>query len=72
VLTEALAKGPWLLGDQFSAADVMLGSLLSIALINKRLPKEPVLTAYDARLTEREAYKRAVDATWPPNLFPPA
>jgi glutathione S-transferase len=72
VLTEALAKGPWLLGDQFSAADVMLGSLLSIALINKRLPEAPALTAYDARLTEREAYKRAADATWPPDLFPPA
>jgi glutathione S-transferase len=72
VLTQALAKGPWLLGDQFSAADVMLGSLLSIALINRRLPDEPAFKAYDGRLTGRKAYKRAADATWPPDLFPAA
>ena len=30
---------------------------------------EPVLLDYNSRLTRREAYHRAADATWPPHLF---
>lgn len=66
-LDEALSVGPWLLGERFSAADVMLGSLISIVLFNSRLPDPPAsFTAYDARLKERPAYRRAVEITWPP------
>jgi glutathione S-transferase len=66
VLSEALTAGPWLLGEPFTAADVMLGSLLSIALFNGRIPDPPVsLTAYDRRLAARAAYERAAAATWP-------
>lgn len=65
-LDEALASGPWLLGDRFSAADVMLGAVLSIALFNRRFaaPAES-LTRYAARLEERPAFMRAARATWP-------
>ena len=64
-LKQALTPGPWLLGEAFSAADVMLGSLLSIALFNSRIPDPPEeLTAYMARLGERPAFKRAAEITW--------
>jgi glutathione S-transferase len=69
VLTGALAGRKWLLGDRFTAADVLLGGTLSMALYNKRLPPDPVLVDYNARLTHREAYHRAADATWPAHLF---
>jgi glutathione S-transferase len=65
-LETALSPGPWLLGDQFSAADVTIGAVLSVAMFNGRVPDRPVLEAYNARLSERPAYKRAAEANWPP------
>jgi len=70
VLTRSLEGRKYLLGDRFSAADVVLGATISFALYNKMLPPEPVLVDYNARLTQREAYHRASDATWPAHLFP--
>lgn len=70
VLAESLKGRKWLLGDRFSAADVMLGSVISRSLYRKELPEHPVLMDYNARLTHREAYHRAADATWPAHLFP--
>ncbi|MDB5438706.1 MAG: glutathione S-transferase [Caulobacteraceae bacterium] len=65
VLDETLTAGPWLLGEIFSAADVMLGSLLSIALFNHRIEDPPAsLLAYNERLGERPAYRRAAETTW--------
>jgi len=72
VLTRSLEGRKYLLGDRFSAADVVLGATISFALYNKMLPPEPVLVDYNARLTQREAYHRASDATWPAHLFPQA
>ena len=64
-LDETLAAGPWLLGDQFSAADIVLGGLLSVALFNKRIADPPAsLVAYDARLAARPAYARAAEASF--------
>lgn len=65
VMAEALEAGPWLLSEHFTAADVMLGSVLSVTLFNGRLPEAPAaLTAYNARLSARPAYQRAAQATW--------
>jgi glutathione S-transferase len=69
VLTRALEGRKYLLGDRFSGADVVLGGTISTALYNKTLPPEPALLDYNARLTHREAYHRAADATWPAQLF---
>ncbi len=69
LLCDALQDKEYILGDKFSAADVMLGSVISTSLFNKLLPEEPALLDYNYRLTLREAYQRAADATWPPYLF---
>ena len=59
-LEGALTPGPYILGQRFSAVDVMLGGLLSIALFNKRVPERPVFTAYNARISARPAYQAAL------------
>ncbi|WP_293907740.1 glutathione S-transferase family protein [Phenylobacterium sp.] len=71
VLTAVLASRRWLLGDRFSAADVVLGGNISFLLYRKILPEHPTLVDYNARLTQRPAYHRAADATWPAQLFAP-
>jgi glutathione S-transferase len=71
VLSTSLTGRKWLLGDRFSAADVVLGGTISQLIYRKVLPEVPALADYNARLTRREAYHRAADATWPAHLFPP-
>lgn len=68
-IDQAVQPGPWLLGERFSAADVALGSLISIALFNRRIEPTAALAAYDERLSVRPAYKIAAAANWPPALF---
>jgi glutathione S-transferase len=68
-LDAALTPGPWLLGDQFTAADVSLGAVLSVALFNKRFEPTAAIAAYNERLAARPAYKRAAEETRPPHLF---
>jgi glutathione S-transferase len=65
VLAQALEGRPYLLGDQFSAADVMVGSALIMRLHTQEVPPEPVLVAYAERLGERAACKRAGELNWP-------
>jgi len=69
VLAGALKGRRYLLGDQFSAADVVLGSVISMSLYRRTLPAEPVFVDYNAQLTRRPAYQRAADATWPPSVL---
>lgn len=64
VLAEALAGGPYLLGRRFTAADVMIGSAITMRLHTKELPAEPALVAYAARLGERPACQRAGGVNW--------
>jgi glutathione S-transferase len=70
VLTGVLSRQKYLLGDRFSAADVVLGGTISRLFYQKVLPEHPALVDYNARLTHREAYHRAADATWPAHLYP--
>ena len=69
VLTRTLKGREYLLGDRFTAADVVLGGAISFLTHRQVLPDEPELLDYYARLTAREAYHRAADATWAPSLF---
>lgn len=57
-LDDALAAGPYLLGERFSAADVMLGGGLGWAA--HLLPADGPIAAYLARLSERPAAARAM------------
>jgi len=70
VLTQALDGRDYLLGDRFSAADVMLGAMIGMRLFTGMLPPAPALTAYNERLEARPARQRAGELTWPASLFP--
>ena len=59
VLADAVRTGPWLLGERFSAADVVVGSGVNWGLIFGTLPKRPEFEAYAARLRTRPALQRA-------------
>jgi len=58
-ITRTLEAGPYLLGERFSAADVLYGSTFALFLGNPMLPKTPLLEAYVKRCVERPAYARA-------------
>jgi glutathione S-transferase len=58
-LTDQLEKGPWLLGDTFSAADVLWGTALNWTTMFKLVPELPVIRAYIDRVLARPAMQRA-------------
>jgi len=58
-LLRALDNRPFLLGQRFSVADVVVGDLLVWARAVSLLDGEPVLGDYLERLTARPAYRRA-------------
>jgi len=55
------AAKPYLMGEQFTAADVIIGSGLRWGMMFKLLPERPEFTAYVGRLNERPALKRATE-----------
>ena len=60
VLDAALQKGPWILGEKFSAADITIGSGLNFAVrMFKMLPSRPSFDAYLDRVVARPAFQRA-------------
>ena len=59
VTAKAVAKGPYLMGDQFTAADVIIGSTLRWGMMFKMVPERPEFTAYTNRLATRPALQRA-------------
>jgi len=59
VLSNALSGKPFMLGEQFSAADVMIGSTLAWSQFLGLLNDRPALQEYAQRLSARPAYQRA-------------
>jgi len=60
VLDAALQKGPWILGDNFSSADIIIGAGLNFAVrLFKMVPPRPSFDAYIARCVARPAFQRA-------------
>jgi glutathione S-transferase len=55
----ALEEGPWLLGEQFTAADILTASTLQIAFMAKLIEPQGVLFDYVERAVAREGYERA-------------
>ena len=60
VLEKGLEGGQWLLDDQFTAADVMVGSSVYFMKRFGILPDSPVLAAYAERCLARPAYQKAL------------
>jgi glutathione S-transferase len=58
-IESALEEGPWLLGEQFTAADILVASTLQIAFIAKLIEPQGVLFDYVERSLAREGYERA-------------
>ena len=61
---------PWITGARFTAADVYVGAQVIWGLQFKTLPQRDAFAAYAARLTARDAYRRAAAAD--DALIPPA
>jgi len=59
VLAKAVTPGPFLMGEQFSAADVIIGSGLRWGTMFKLIPERKEFTDYIARFADRPALKRA-------------
>lgn len=63
-LTDQLQKGPYMLGEKFSAADVLWGTALTWTTGFQLVPMSPVIQAYIDRINARPAVQRvtALDA----------
>lgn len=59
IVANTLKSGPYLMGEQFTAADVVTGSGLRWGMLFGLIPQRPDLADYVARLTAREAFRRA-------------
>jgi len=57
-LEKALAPGPYILGERFSALDVYLGSQISHSLMTKALEPRPAFQKYADRIGARPASQR--------------
>jgi glutathione S-transferase len=58
-LEQAVRDGPYLCGEQFTAADVYLGSQIGWGMMFGTLPKRPAFEDYYARIAQRPASARA-------------
>jgi glutathione S-transferase len=60
VLRKGTGATPYLLGEEFSAADVVVGATVRWGLKFKLLPELPELVAYAERLAQRPALQRQI------------
>jgi len=58
-LQAQLAKGPYMLGERFTAADVLWGGALHWTTLFKLVPETPEIRAYVERVIARPAMQRA-------------
>jgi glutathione S-transferase len=59
VLAKAVEKGPWLLGEQFTTADVVIGANIRFGIMFKLIPERQEFLDYSARIAARPAAQRA-------------
>lgn len=59
-LEAALAPGPWLFGDWFTAADLYLASSLGFGMRFGMADRRPAFASYAARAEQRPAFQRAL------------
>ena len=60
-LEKALSGRKYIAADHFTAADLFVGANVNFMLQFKLLDPRPVFTDYAARMTDRDAYRRAKD-----------
>jgi glutathione S-transferase len=60
VLAHAVSAAPFLVGNRFTAADLLVGANLRWGMQFKLIPERPEFTSYVGRLAERPALQRAV------------
>jgi glutathione S-transferase len=58
-IAKAIENRPYLFGDQFSAADLIIGGGLRWGMMTKNVPVRPEFSAYAQRVGDRPAAKRA-------------
>jgi len=59
IVAQAVTPGPYLMGEQFTAADVVIGSALRFGMAFGMMPQRADLAGYVARLNARPAFRRA-------------
>jgi glutathione S-transferase len=59
VVAQAVAKGPWLMSEQFTAADVIVGANIRWGMMFKMIPPRQEFLDYVARIAARPAAQRA-------------
>jgi glutathione S-transferase len=60
-LEQAIDGRDYIAADRFTAADLFVGAYVNFMLQFKLLEPTPVFTEYAARITDRDAYRRAKD-----------
>nr|WP_294167868.1 glutathione S-transferase family protein [uncultured Sphingomonas sp.] len=58
-LEQGLTGRQFIAGDRFTAADLFVGAMVNFMLTFKLLEPRPVFTDYAARMTDRDAHRRA-------------
>jgi glutathione S-transferase len=58
-LEKGLTGRQFIAGDRFTAADLFVGAMVNFMLTFKLLEPRPVFTDYAARMTDRDAHRRA-------------
>ena len=58
-LEKTIASAPYIVGEQFSAADVYVGSHLDWGLVFKTIPDKKIFVDYVSKLKKRQAYIKA-------------
>ena len=61
-LNEHLASRAFFLGEEFSGADVLVGSAINFMMQFKLMQETPVFRSYVERITARPAFRRMLDA----------
>jgi glutathione S-transferase len=59
-IEDALKNQPFLLGDKFSAADILFGGTFNLFAENPIMPKSDIIRAYATRCIDRPAHQRAM------------
>jgi glutathione S-transferase len=59
LINATLSRQPYILGDKFSAADILIGTTFQLFMGSPLLPKTDLLEAYVQRVVGRPAYARA-------------